>query len=490
MLCLALAACSRPSGNSVERIALLPFENLTGDASLDWTRDAGPAILAEEIAGSAHLFAIRAPTVSEAALAGASRLVHASVSRKSPQALHLEISVEDPARRKMIATSQFDGSLLFVVDALARTLDPAAKPFSTRNAEAIAAWGQGEFERAVTLDPDFGTSWSAWINQLARSGKADEALLAAEKGLGRVSLRSPLNKAQIELQAAGLRKDETARVAALNTLAGLAPNDIATAIALAELEQRLRNFAKAADWNHRVLAMDPGNAGALNALGYAEGEAGHLDNAAAALRQYGQQPNQASNALDSLGEVYFMNGRFADAEKYFSQASAKDPAFLDGAPLLKAAYARWLAKPADVSAADSVMRRYLDFRMQHGDRTVKWREATWLYSTGREKEAGAALAGAPPDQKTSVDRQLSVWRGEVKPPSDLGQLKAVYQSTNPAADGLIRNIYAAALLDAGKMDEARALLTRWPLPESAGDPMLQSLVYPQFIEMRRKLGMQ
>jgi len=76
----------------------------------------------------------------------------------------------------------------------------------------------------------------------------------------------------------------------------------------------------------------------------------------------------------------------------------------------------------------------------------------------------------------------------VKPPADLAQIKAVYDTTNPAADGLIRTIYAAALLDAGKPEDARALLKRWPLPESAGDPFLQSLVFPEFLELRQKLG--
>ena len=387
----------------------------------------------------------------------------------------------------------FAGSLLFAVDALARTLDPAAKPFSSRNPEAIAAWGRGQFEQAVAFDPDFGSAWNAWINQLARSGKAEEALAGAEKALARMSLRSPFNRAQIELAAAGLRKDEPARVAALNALAGLAPNDISTAMALAELEQRLRNFPKSAEWYRRVLAMDSGNTSALNALGYAEAEAGQLEAASQVLERYGRQPDQALNALDSLGEIYFMNGRFSEAENYFSQESAKDPNFLEGAPLLKAAYAHWLAKPSDFSSADAIMKRYLEVRGAHGDRNVILRGAAWLYATGRGKDAVAILQAAArdqkaPDQKAMIERQLSVWRGEVKPPTDLTQLKALYESTNPAADGLIRTIYAAALLGAGKADEARALLQRWPLPESAGDPMLQSLVYPEFLELRKKLG--
>jgi tetratricopeptide (TPR) repeat protein len=374
------------------------------------------------------------------------------------------------------------------VNTLARVLDSSAKPFSSTHPDAIAAWGRGEFERAVTFDPDFGAAWSSWIEQLARSGKTDEALVTADKALMRASLRSPLNRAQVQLQAANLRKDEPARIAALTALAGLTPTDVAASLALAEVEQRQRNYTESAALYRRVLTIDPANAPALNGLGYAEGEAGRVDAAVQALQRYGQLPGQGTNALDSIGEVYFMNGRFAEAEKYFSQVTAHDPAFAEGAALMKAAYAHWLA--GDKPGADAIARRYLDARTAQTDPDVIWREAVWLFATGREKEAVAKLGSAPAVQKPRVDRQLSVWRGEVKPPTDVTQLKALYTGTNPAADGLVRMIYANALLAAGNTAEARALLQRWPLPESAGDPLLQSLVFPEFLDLRRKLGMQ
>src|SRR5260370_5212451 len=106
------------------------------------------------------------------------------------------------------------------------------------------------------------------------------------------------------------------------------------------------------------MAIDPANAVALNGLGYAEAEAGNLDAAKKALENYARQPNQETNALDSLGEVHFMNGRLAQAEKYFSQVTAPDPRFLAGAALMKAAYAHWLT--GDLPVADSLMRSYLD----------------------------------------------------------------------------------------------------------------------------------
>ncbi len=454
-------------------------------------RTAGPAILGEELAGAARGIPFLAPSLGEATLGGATRLLHCTFSTRGPSpdgALRFEYALEDAERHKMVATGAADGTILFAVNTLARRLDPAARPFSTARLDAVAAWGRGDFERAVTLDPDFGSAWTSWVEQLARSGKPAEAVAVAERAVARASLRTPLSKARIQLQAAVLRKDEAARFAALTTLAGLAPNDAVTLLALAESEQRQRRFSAAASDYRRVLTMEPTNANAMNGLGYAEGEAGNLEAAKKALEQYGRQPDQGTNSLDSLGEVHFMNRRFAEAEKYFSQASARDPGFLNGAPLLKAAYARWLG--GDLTGADAILQRYLDARAAQKDPAVAWSKAQWLYATGRREQALAQLDSAPADQKAAMNRQRSVWRGEVHPPGNLAQLKALYESTNPAADGLPRVIYAAELARAGKSEEARALLKLWPLPESVGDPLLQSMMYPQFLELRRQLGIQ
>src|SRR5258708_17890264 len=246
---LALTGCSRAPQPVMQRIAILPFENLTGDAAFDWIRSAGPVILSEEVSGAAHLSPLRVPTVSEATLAGATRLLHIGYSKpayskragspdggsKDSAALHFEFAIEDAGRHKMVVTGALDGAVLFAMNTLARTLDPAARPFSTPNQEAVAAWGRLEFERAVMLDPDFKTAWTTWAEQLARSGTPAQALVLAERALSRASLRSPLSKAQIQLQAAVLRKDERARIAALTTLAGLAPNDTGTVMALTEV---------------------------------------------------------------------------------------------------------------------------------------------------------------------------------------------------------------------------------------------------------------
>jgi len=480
--------CSREPQRGVERLAILPFSNLTGDAALDWVANAGPAILSQELAGGTRILPLRVASVGTAALENAAQLLHCSFTQRGGS-LQIQYALEDAGRHRMIATGAVDGSVLIAVNSLARMLDAdGARPFSTPNPEAAAAWGRGEFERAVDLDPDFGTAWASWIVQTAQARKPDLAADLAGRALGRAALRTPLDKAQIQLSYAALRKDEVARAAALTELVKLAPHDTGPLLALAAVQRQARKYPAAEELYRRVLAIEPMNADALNSLGYTEGESGDLDAARKTFEAYGQNPNQALNALDSLGEVYFMNGRFAEAEKYFAQESARDPRFLKGAPLMKAAYAHWLG--GDLTGADGLMQKYLAFLAEQNNPLAFWREAVWLYATGRRERAIAALTKAPPDQAANMERQRAVWRGEAHIPEDLNQLRTAYQSTNPAADGLSRTLYAAALVKAGKVDEARALLKLWPLPESASDSLLQSLMYPRFLELRKTLGIQ
>jgi hypothetical protein len=117
-------------------------------------------------------------------------LVHGYFTRRGAS-LHFQTEIEDPARHKMVAAEAVDGTVLFAMNDVARKLAPGARPFSTANQDAVAAWGHGEFERAVTIDPDFGTAWGYWVQQLGGSRKQVEAVAVARAGWP--SLRSRWN---------------------------------------------------------------------------------------------------------------------------------------------------------------------------------------------------------------------------------------------------------------------------------------------------------
>jgi tetratricopeptide (TPR) repeat protein len=479
ILAVALTACTRVD-HSIVRLAILPFENLSGDPALDPIAAAAATMLAEQIVGAPYLIPIRAASPGDAYLAGATRLVFGTLTRQT-NALAFEIDVEDAARHKSILDRRFRGSALDAIHHAALDLDPSARPFSTSNAEALDAWAKGDFERAVSLDPDFGEAWIAWAESLASKGQPSEALGVTRRALDRPALRSPLDRARIAVLAAELAKDLPARAKALADLQRLDPSDIAVSERLAAADNQLRDFDGAAKAYREILKDDPQNRAALLGLGYAEAFAGRIDAARVGFEQYGKNPDDKSNSLDSLGEAYFMNGHFEEAQKYFLEAHASNPNFLEGVDLEKAAYAQWLA--GDLKKADAVMAQYLDQRQKARDPLTAWRAACWDFSTGRRDLAERALAEAP---REIAARQLALWKST--PSATLDRLKQAYESSEPSRDGFFRTFYAAALAESGDRDHARQLIARWPLPiDNSTDPLLDSLVFPKFLNLRQTL---
>jgi Flp pilus assembly protein TadD len=471
-----MGGCARAPKSS-PRYAILPFDNLTGDSSLDWIARAAPKIAADEISSVAR----PAGSMTDAYLENANRFVHGYFT-KTANALRLTVEVEDAATHKTVANEQIDGPVLASATRLAKSLDSKAEPFSTSSEGAIAAWGQGDYEKAVTLDPAFGTAWLAWIETEARKGDSAGAIEIAGRALQH-PVKSEIDGLRIELARATLDNDAHAQHEALLKLTARVaePGLLAN---LGELEMRAREFALAQGDYQKIVAESPENGDALNKLGYAYGLQGKIAEAEGAFARYGKLPGQEPNSLDSLGEVYFMNGRFAEAEKAFLRAHDLNAALLAGADLRKAAYAHWLA--GDLAGADKLFARYLDVRVKLKDPSVEWQHATWEYSTGRKDQALARLQKIATPQAAVEAR---IWRGDMKLPSDLAELKRAYLATEPSTDGLFRTLYAEALFANGDKDEAKKLAVRWPLPDSAGDPALQSLVFPKYLALRRILGL-
>lgn len=453
----------------------MPFDNLTGDKSLDWITRTAPRIAAAEIAGTAR----PAATIGEAYLARATRFVHGYFTGTAA-AIHLTVEVEDAATHKMIATEQMDGPLLESVSTLSKRLDSKAGTFGSDKEAAIEAWGRGEYEKAVAIDPAFGTAWLSWMESLARSGDVAGAIAVAGRALEH-PVKSEIDGLRIELTRATLQKDAHAEHDALLKLTARV-EDPQLLANLGELEVRAREFAVAEGDYKKIVALEPDNAQAWNLLGYVDGYEGKIAEAKAAFERYGKFPGQEANSFDSLGEAYFMNGKFADAEKAFLKAHDLNAALLSGGDLRKAAYAHWLA--GDLPGADRIFERHLEFRAKLKDPTLEWQHASWEFMTGRKDQAVARLQKSPTPQSKV---QLQIWQGAVH--LGLDPLKQAYEATQPSVDGFYRTFYADELLKQGKKEEAKKLAARWPLPESAGEPVLQSLVFPKYVELRRILGL-
>jgi thioredoxin-like negative regulator of GroEL len=63
-------------------------------------------------------------------------------------------------------------------------------------------------------------------------------------------------------------------------------------------------------------------------------------------------------------------------------------------------------------------------------------------------------------------------------------LEEAFQKAKPSNDGQVRVLLAWALVETGSIDRAAKLIEMCPLPLSSGDPMLASLIFPRYLELR------
>ncbi len=448
-------------------------------------REAVPAAATAQLVGVGKILASHVESSREASAFSANTLIHGYFDRRRG-ALHFELSVEDADTHKMRAIA-LDGGALQAADVLAKAVDAGAKAFSTQNAAAMEAWGRKDFEKATQLDPDFGAAWRDLIQ--SKVAQPEQAVQLAGNALGRSGLRSGLERAQIGLLAAELRHDDAGVSQATLELVRQVPNDVELARKLAESESNARHFASSVALYQAVLRLAPEDVSVYNALGYAQFFAGDLASARKSFDEYGKHPGQAANGLDSQGEVLFMAGQFAEAEKYFERAHQSNPQLLDGADLQKAAYAHWLS--GDLAGADKVFEQYLKYRVQHADQTVNWRLAGWEYATGRTAQAEERLAKETGPASAIAKAQLQVLKARptmfAALSRNLANLEQNYRRSPAANDGFARVLYAKALLQEGRKAEAEKLVVLWPLPES-GEPAVQPLLYPLYLELKKELG--
>ena len=426
------ASCSRKAPPGPQRLAILRFENLTGDESLDWMGRAAAEVMSAELTGSPatsivssgtlhatdRIFGagpLAAPGISAertaALAAGATRILYGRISR-SGGALRLDATLFDTARQKidrtLTASAPASGSVIGLAGSLAGELQTPLRPFDTKNPEALHQYCAGLettdstaaaqfYSQAVAADPNFGEPYVAWA-QLAASqrnrGETERILaLAAARG----AAISELARARLAAIAAGLSGDASAEARSLDALVRLNPADNNLLRQLAQAYLNARNYTAAANTLKKALALEPADAVLLNQLGYAEMYAGNLAGSTGALHEYARLRPDDPNALDSLGDVHFYLGRFADAEKYYQRSSEKDRNFNGGAELMKAARARLMT--GDVAGADGIFNQYLDGRRQAKDPLAEFRRAGWEFLSGRREQAIArmgAFAGSLP----------------------------------------------------------------------------------------------
>jgi Flp pilus assembly protein TadD len=546
---LALApACARKQSASVERLAILPFENLSSNSNLSWIGRAAAAAIVYDLTPSRNVSAQNVESIAASYSMDATRAVQGYFFESNGK-VGFRVTVEDLRRTKTVDSFELDGlvseGVLPLVNGLAAKLSPAARPFGTSKEEAFRDYGQAltaadrptalrALEAATAADPGFSSAYLAWAKVLAGGGDRDKALkvLAAAKD----AHPNAIEAAELEYLLSTVTSDVNAREKALETLTRDAPPNYARLRELAELQLSERKFSGAVRNFEAAAKLSSEDPGIWNQLGYAYAFAQDLAGARRALETYQRALGPADvNGLDSLGEVSFYLGDFAGAEKYFLEASAKN-----SAELLKAAQARLMT--GDLPGADGFFQKYLSAIQATQRELAGYQQAQWEFLTGRRK-AGMQrleqiLAKLPGEGPAVGACQLSIWKlqtgdsaGAVSMADQavksaqspavrnmsamcravaegskansnspvanafglmlarryaeaLPIIEKIYRETNPSFDGQVRTLLAWAYVENGRAADAKQLVALYPIPLSAGDPLFASLIFSKFLSLR------
>lgn len=381
-------------------------------------------IVRTEISAALHAAGIVAPSRNDALTVGATSYLLGYYTLENGR-IRVHAVQENANTHRQVKWLDLDsdpvGGALQVGEALAKKIGDRTRPFGSKNPTAIRAWGEGlastdagarmaAFEKAISLDPDFGEAYAVLAETKALTGDRAGLMNVLDRARGRQNLFTDLDRARLDLMRAEVTGNGGARRTALVALSRLNTTDARTLEQLAEMEFVARRFQASADAYRNALALAPDNPTFLNQLGYAEALQGNLDRARDALERYARAEPDSANPLDSLGDACFFNGRFGEAEKYYLQAwdKQKNPAGLD---LLKAAEARLMT--GDTAGADAIYKRYSDVRRSDRDPLINVEGARWRYVEGRRKEAIAAMESfaksAPGDLAAYAHAHLVIW---------------------------------------------------------------------------------
>jgi Tfp pilus assembly protein PilF len=414
-----LLSCAHPTAPAApSSIAVIRFENLTPDSSLDWMGRAAAEIVAREISTGRTM-----ADLDSALTQGAATLVLGQLTR-TVNGLTLQITRRDAARQRNTETFAVtdSGNLYALADAVAHRLNPQAAPFDTKNNQAIEAWAKAldapspalavtGYQQAVQADPGFAAAWLAWSTTTAAQGDRAGAARILSDAQQHASAFSPIERARLNLTTAELSGNRAQAFAALNEIARLSPDDPATLRAIAVQNFAGRQYPQAVAAFRKVLQLNPTDVASWNELGYSLAYSGDYNGAIAALESYQKLAPNDANPLDSSGDVALLSGRFADAVKFYEQSAAKDPAFNNSGGLYKSAVALLLA--GNLTTAQQKFDAYAAARKSANDPTLPLRQAEWLYLIGKRDAALSAvlaLASSPnPQLKSAALTQAALW---------------------------------------------------------------------------------
>jgi serine/threonine protein kinase/Flp pilus assembly protein TadD len=371
-----------PSPKIKNSIAVISFENQTGDKAFDYLKKAIPNLLITSLEQRGGLYVVTwermadllrqmgeqdAETIDPESgfrlcrKEGIEAIVLGSFV-KAGDMFATDVKMLDVDTRKTIksATSRGEGAdsiLRTQIDELSREISAGIGPArektagekaqvaeaTTTSMEAYESYlkGRDEFdklyyveaikplEKAVELDPDFAMAYFylGFTHFSIGNIKAGEEAFKKAKALAnRVTERERL---YIEAaHSAIVEHDWEARYRFIEELIQKYPKEKLAHFWQGVYYRGHGDYEKAVAEQNRVLELDPDYGLALNELGYDHLFLRNFDQSVEHLQKYASLNPKDANPLDSLGEAYFLMGRPDEAIVKYKETLAVEPGFL------------------------------------------------------------------------------------------------------------------------------------------------------------------
>jgi len=394
---------SRSTGSLEHKaVAVLYFNNLTQDQSLNWLDSGLTDMLTTNLAqvkgldvlsSERVLSAVRRASKDGKSLdpaqaqqvardAGADAYISGALLKIGPTQLRLDVRAQDTATGQILFSEKLEGqdvqSIFGMVDRLTASLSssflpaseqpqkaPEIEQASTSNVEAYRHYQLGidyarrylmkdsirELEEAVRLDPQFALAYMRLADQYRQSGdlKRGNELVAK---VDQMQSRLPRYE-QLSLQAlkAGRSRDVESLIAIRQQLVSEFPRATVDRGILAVVLSSVGKRDQSLELLRQGLVLDPKNEDLLNFQSYALAQWGDINGALAAADAYVAVRPGDPNPLDTRGDVLFVAGRDDEAVAAYRKVLELKADFTDYGEYLKLAIVYTDQKKSDMAHA-------------------------------------------------------------------------------------------------------------------------------------------
>lgn len=360
-------------------IAVLFFENRTGDQRLEWLQRGLTEMLIRSLSQSPSLAVLsaervieilqqagqeasaRQPDLNQAALVAREAKVEAVLSgtiSRQGDSLRVQVLVHEPSQGRVVQEESVEGknldALFAMVDQLTRQvkddlalsreqqeLGRGIADLSTNSLEAWRSYAAGlefehkamiqealaQYEKAVTADPSFIAAYYKLALYLYSQGERQRGNHYFEKLKALRQKATRKEQYQIDRLEAGVQGNLRKLIDISREWARQNPDDIDANFNLGDLYFGLQQYREALRAYQEILRVDPQYKMAYNQIGYCFARMGQLDSAAVIMQQYQELAPTEPNPFDSMGEIYYNQGEYRLAEKNLRRSLSNNANF-------------------------------------------------------------------------------------------------------------------------------------------------------------------